>query len=168
MPGIARLGPPDPAIIYKLGQVRHSLQNLSMNQNANVSLEAQLETASQITYNLSMTAARGSVLMLYRRIFTLTNTFFRTSWWICMAAVVGYSIALFVTLGLQCSPYPMKMLWQHPEKCHTSTRDPMILGFVNAALDFCVLLLPLRMMWNLKMSKRQKGLVGGLLSLGLL
>ena len=85
-----------------------------------------------------------------------------------MAAVVGYSIALFVTLGLQCSPYPMKMLWLHPEKCHRSTRDPMILGFVNAALDFCVLLLPLRMVWNLKMSKRQKGLVCGLLSLGLL
>ena len=139
-----------------------------MIHNANVSMEAQLEIASQITYNLSMTAARGSVLMLYRRIFTLKNPFFRTTWWMCMVAVVGYSIALFVTLGLQCSPYPVKMLWLHPEKCHTSTRDPMILGFLNAALDFCVLLLPLRMVWNLKMSKRQKGLVCGLLSLGLL
>ncbi|KAL8933731.1 MAG: hypothetical protein Q9211_005624 [Gyalolechia sp. 1 TL-2023] len=75
----------------------------------------------------------------------------------------------------QCSPHSIDRLWLDPTKCRqgprhskTGTSAPTIGGFVNALVDVYVLLLPIKMVWNLKMTNKRKILVCGLFSLGLL
>ena len=44
----------------------------------------------------------------------------------------------------------------------------MVFGSVNAAIDLSILLLPIPMVWQLKMARRQKTAVTGILGLGLM
>jgi len=63
-----------------------------------------------------MTSARVSVLMLYRRIFSLANHLFRAAWWICLPVVLIYGAILFAIFVAQCSPDPISALWLNPGK----------------------------------------------------
>ena len=129
---------------------------------------AKVVFASQLTYNLLITTARISVLMLYYRIFSLANTYFMSAWWISMSLVLGVCTAVFIDLGMQCSPGPVSALWRDVTHCNFKNKSPMILGFVNAIVDLYILLLPMRMVWMLQMSTKRKALVCGLFALGIM
>lgn len=135
----------------------------------------QVQLASQLTYTLLITAVRMSILLLYRRIFFLRNRYFAVAWWSSIAIVLGYCIALLVIPLTQCSPHSVDNLWRHPEKCRQGPRNtrvgakaPAIWGFVNIFVDLCLLILPIKMIWNLKLTIRRKILVYGLFCLGML
>lgn len=88
---------------------------------------------------------------------------------------VAYCAALLAISLTQCSPHSIDNLWLDPTKCRQGPRDteagakaPTIGGFVNAFVDLCVLLLPTKMVWDLKLSNKRKILVCGLFGLGLL
>lgn len=115
-----------------------------------------------------MAAARMSVLLLYRRIFSLSNRYFRVAWWICACIVLGYFFVLLGGSFTQCSPRPISTLWRDPAKCHGSNKPLMIMGFLNAVIDIYVLVLPIRQVWKLQMSFGRKLIVCGLFALGLL
>ena len=85
-----------------------------------------------------------------------------------MSLVLGVCTAVFVDLGLQCSPHPVSALWRDITHCNFEPRKPMIVGFVNAAVDLCILILPMRMVWMLQMSTKRKALVCGLFALGIM
>ena len=132
-----------------------------------------MELVGWLTYIFLMAAARTSILLLYRRIFTLMNGWFRLAWWTSMSIVLAYSaVQLAICLSL-CAPHSIDTLWHDPSKCRGTAGDikskkPIILAFLNAAVDLGILLLPIRMVWNLQMAKKRKILVSGLFGLGLL
>lgn len=115
--------------------------------------------------------------MLYRRIFTLTNRWFKFFWWLCTSVVVAYCLVQFGILLAQCSPQPVSTLWDEPSKCFSpeqtsihidKTKIPAAAGFVNAFIDLCTFLLPVRMVCMLQMTFQRKLLICGLLMFGLL
>ncbi|KAL8847521.1 MAG: hypothetical protein Q9221_007449 [Calogaya cf. arnoldii] len=125
-----------------------------------------LNLANAITYGLLMTAARCSVLLLYRRIFTLSNQTFKWLWWTFLWLVLGYLIALLVGMLLQCRPHPVSALWWNPQQCHGSGNEIMIMGFLNAAVDVLVLVLPIRSVLALQLPLGRKLMVCGLFGMG--
>lgn len=128
---------------------------------------------TQLTYIFLMAAARLSILMLYRRIFSLKIRWFRLAWWMTVCIVVAYGLVLLAVFLTQCSPHPMDTLWLNPAKCRSGTRyieseGPTIGGFINAAIDVCLILLLIKMVYGLRMTNKRKVLVCGLFDLGLL
>ncbi|KAL8933957.1 MAG: hypothetical protein Q9216_006136 [Gyalolechia sp. 2 TL-2023] len=137
--------------------------------------QAQIQLASHFTYTFLITAVRISILLMYRRIFSLKNGWFKIAWWTSMFVVLAYCTALLAVSLAQCSPYSVDNLWLDPMKCRQGPRDteagakaPAIGGFVNALIDICVFLLPVRMVFGLKLTRKRKILVCALFGLGLL
>ena len=128
----------------------------------------QLEIASEITYIFLITFGRASVLFLYRRVFTLSNPWFRLSWSVITTSAVGFCIALLVTVIFQCQSQPLFTLSLSPGKCLTDSAAPMAMGYVNASIDFVILLLPTRMVWMLQMPVRRRLAVCGIFGLGMM
>ena len=110
--------------------------------------------------------------MLYRRIFSLRVTWFRIAWWINSVLVISYFVALLAGLMHQCGPFPVSTLWRSPAMCTATQRagssGTAIMGFLNAFLDALILVLPIRMVWSLQMSFKQKLGVSAIFALGLM
>ena len=109
--------------------------------------------------------------MLYRRIFSLRVLWFRIAWWINVILVISYFAALLAGLLRQCGTLPISTLWRSPAKCGHSmggTIGPAGMGFLNAVLDTLILVLPIRMVWSLQMSFKQKLGVSAIFALGLM
>ncbi|KAL2053800.1 hypothetical protein ABVK25_005729 [Lepraria finkii] len=127
-----------------------------------------LELASQITYILLITTARASILMLYRRIFSLGTKWFRVGWSFNVALVLGYCIMLLISFFLQCGRAPISSLWRSPTLCDSSVVGASIMGFLNAFIDTSILVLPIFMVRSLQMSYERKWAVCGIFALGLI
>ena len=117
-----------------------------------------------MTYVLLITAARLCVLLLYRRIFSLTKRWFRAAWWSCVAFTLAYWVALLTIFLMQihanCS-----------SACRNSksfSRKPLTAAWLNIAIDACLLVLPMRMVWMLQLSTKRKIGVCALFALGLM
>lgn len=82
--------------------------------------------------------------------------------------VLGYFAYLFIKFFLQCLPYPLSFLWKDPIQCNPLGRDAQISGIVNVFIDITILLMPLPMIWFLRISKKQKIAVSGVFLLGLM
>ena len=109
--------------------------------------------------------------MLYRRIFGLRVLWFRIAWWINVVLVIIYFAALLAGLLTQCGSVPVSTLWLSPATCVHNPKDSSgaaVMGFLNAVLDTLILVLPIRMVWSLQMSFRQKFGVSGIFALGLM
>ena len=107
--------------------------------------------------------------MLYRRIFGLRVRWFRIAWWINVALVIIYFAALLAGLLSQCGSLPVSTLWRSLATCEQATKTasgPAIMGFLNAILDTLILVLPIRMVWSLQMSFKQKFGVSAIFALG--
>lgn len=87
-----------------------------------------------------------------------------------MSFVLLYGATLFAIFIVQCSPDPINTLWLDPEKCHRSSltelTGPPLGSFLNAFLDGCILVLPIRMVCMLQMTTKRKTMVCALFALG--
>ena len=114
-----------------------------------------------------MTVARLSILLLYRRIFSLARRWFRVAWWSCTTLTLAYLVALITSFLAQCheaSHDPRACRDTHSE----ASRAPMISGFMNVFIDLAIWTLPLRMVWMLHLSPRRKVGVAAMFALGLM
>ena len=80
--------------------------------------------------------------------------------------VIAYFIACYFQICFQCKP--ISILWTFKGSCSGRNVEAEIFGGLNAAIDLSILLLPIPMVWQLKMERRQKIAVTGILWLGLL
>ena len=104
--------------------------------------------------------------MLYRRIFTLRAQWFRVLWYINFAVVLIYLIILIVLQTTACRP--ISDIWNHLGTCLPDLNQMAAIGFVNAAIDLSVLVLPIRMVWKLQLSRYNKIAISSVFALGLL
>lgn len=115
-----------------------------------------------------MTTARLSLLFLYRRIFNLRLFWFRLAWWCCIVIVSLYCITLVVDDVVQCKTTPLHAGTTDLKLCWHRELQAAIMGYLNAAIDLTILVLPIRMVWILQMERRQKMAIGGVFGLGLM
>lgn len=83
-------------------------------------------------------------------------------------ANLGFCVALLVTLIFQCQGQPLSVLWQEPSKCIPNAAAPMTMGYLNALIDFLILLLPIRMVWMLQLPVQRRLAVSGIFGLGMM
>jgi len=78
----------------------------------------------------------------------------------------AYSIVLFITNMAQCAPNPPSALWRDRAGCGFNIAGVAAMGYLNAFVDLTILILPIRMVWTLQMSTKQKVAIAAVFGLG--
>jgi hypothetical protein len=96
---------------------------------------------------------KGSILLQYRRLFT-TKTF-QIMNWLTMAVVVAYTFWTVFSSIFAC--VPVRAFWTRE---HASCINQYAMWFTNAAIniatDFAIILLPIPVIKNLNLERRQR------------
>ncbi|KAG4427639.1 hypothetical protein IFR05_016879 [Cadophora sp. M221] len=119
-----------------------------------------LNLAATILYCLSILFIKLSILLLYLRI--SPDTKFRAAVYLVIVVVVGYNLGSAFTNLFACTPIAKS--WDLSNTSGSCINRPTFY-FANAGLnigtDFVMLILPIPLLWNLQMPRRQKaGLIG--------
>ena len=119
-----------------------------------------------LIYAACIASVKISILLFYRGIFNLFNPRFRFCWYANLSVVIAHFFALCLELSFQYEP--ISLMWAQGSVNYVDHLALMVFGSLNAAIDLSILLLPIPMTWQMKMEKRQKITVTGILGLGLL
>ena len=110
---------------------------------------------SSVFYLLSIYGYRMALLLMYIRLFGVSKPF-RWATWIVMAFVTGYLFSNFLTLLFGCTPIAKYWRPQEPGHCIDLVKADYAYGSMNVASDALLFLLPLPMVWQLQLSRREK------------
>lgn len=110
---------------------------------------------ADLIYLISLIGYKMAILLIYLRLFAI-NSRFKYLTWTVMFFVCGYLFSNFWTQIFGCSP-PSK--YWHPDipgHCINYTKAGLAYGSMNISSDFFIFLLPLPMIWGLKLSRKEK------------
>lgn len=122
--------------------------------------------AVQLIYTTALWLCRISGLAFYSRL-CKDVTRFRMHMWLASIFVTAVFITQFLILALQC--IPIQALWHDgPGQCMTTRASFISTGAMTITCDSIILLIPVRIIWDLKMNRRRKSLLAGTLLVGVL
>ncbi len=124
--------------------------------------------AGMVVYSFTITTAKVSVLLLYRRIFATQA--FRRRTTVIMILCITWSIVAIFTEIFQCRPFSAAFNLEHilTDSCIDLQAYYWGIAISNLLMDFVLLILPLHMVWNLKLPARQKMLLSGVFLCGIM
>ncbi|KAF2642029.1 hypothetical protein P280DRAFT_290946 [Massarina eburnea CBS 473.64] len=136
----------------------------------------QLALAIEVNYLAATSLTKISILCFYRR---MTNGTIRRKFiywvWALIAFVVAYFISFSFAILFTCTPVEgnwrlFDMAWRlHNElKCHDEGVIIVVVVVISTLQDFIICALPVFLVWNLQMAKRQKVALIALFGMGLL
>lgn len=133
-----------------------------------MSLLPQVFMCSLLTYSLTITSVKISLLVLYRRVFD-TLAFRKRSLIVGLACLLWGVIAIFTTI-FQCRPLTAAFDPASLFTYHCIDIERYYIGMVasNLGIDIVMLVLPLHMVWNLQLPLSQRVALSGIFSIGLL
>lgn len=116
----------------------------------------QVLMATMITYSLTITSVKISLLLLYRRIFN-TTLFKKQSLIVGIACIVWLVVEMSLNI-FQCTPFSaaFQPAYLFTDRCIDLQAFYWGVTVTNLLLDVVVLLLPMQVVWKLKLPKRQK------------
>lgn len=122
--------------------------------------------AGNVTYSLTITMVKLSILLLYRRIFA-TERFKRTILAIGALCLIWFLIVILMNVFM-CRPFNAAF---NPEtvltkKCIDLESFYRGITVANLIIDVIILYLPLHMVWSLQLAIRQKLSLSGVFMLG--
>ncbi|RMZ72795.1 integral membrane [Pyrenophora seminiperda CCB06] len=121
---------------------------------------------SIIFYNISLCATKVSILLQYRRIFTVPEM--RIPLALLMAFIVTWGLISLLLTTFTC--VPVYAYWDVLAKPTARCIKNNSLWYMNASFnivtDICVAFLPVRVIWNLQLARRQKVALIGVLTIG--
>lgn len=131
--------------------------------------------AIELNYIASTTLIKVAILVFYRRITgTLKNAFVYSVWAMIAFCVIPSIIFAFLII-FTCSPvigffrlFDLKWRLQNELKCQNEGAIIVACAIVGTIQDFIVCLLPIVLVWNLKMSRRQKAALCGIFGVGMI
>ncbi|KAG7001511.1 hypothetical protein G7Y79_00031g066260 [Physcia stellaris] len=106
-------------------------------------------------YIISLLGYKFSILLLYLRLFGVSIRF-RYWTWAVMFFVFGYLFSNFITQFFGCTPIIKYWNSKVPGHCIIPIRAAFSYGTMNFVSDLFIFILPLPMVWRLKLSRRQK------------
>ena len=129
----------------------------------------QIVFALELTYDVAHIAIKTSILLLYRSIFTLNGRWFRLAWY-TLAIYVFASLVIFIVVSLlQCRP--VQYFWEQAPGVEGSCVDLVAtyegVGVMVLVADLALLILPLPMVWKLKIHLAQKLQLSAIFAVGL-
>lgn len=117
-------------------------------------------------YNIALTIAKLSAMFQFLRFFVIPEM--RIVAWTLISIVSMYCVA--ITIALLCSCLPIESFWIEalPGKCV----DFLVLWYFNSSFnvvtDIAVVVLPLYVLKDLRLPRRQKWAVMGVFGVGIL
>jgi hypothetical protein len=119
---------------------------------------------SQILYVVTQNLAKGSILLLFLRIFPDKRFCLITK--ICLAWTVCHTIAFTIAVIAQCNP--ISSIWDSSlkVKCYNSTAIVFAGAAFSIVEDIVIILLPVRELTNLNLPLRKKLTVIFMFALG--
>ncbi|ESZ89959.1 hypothetical protein SBOR_9649 [Sclerotinia borealis F-4128] len=124
-----------------------------------------LALASNVLYNMLVNASKASILLFYRRIFSVDRQYLVFMRF--MAVIIPLN-CLAAVCGLIFSTNPVRAQW-NVGMPHSSMNDRLfwtIMAVVNILLDILILGIALVKVWNLHMSWRRKAITSTVFLLG--
>ncbi|KAE8382726.1 hypothetical protein BDV26DRAFT_253051 [Aspergillus bertholletiae] len=130
----------------------------------------------EILYVIGSGLLRVSVLLFYRRMgFREVSRCFVIATWICIATIIGYSLAFFAVIFGSCQPLhaywdQVNPVWaaSHPWKCYNEPIHILVATSVALVQDVVVTTLPAILCWKLEISLREKIALGSIFFVGYL
>lgn len=140
-----------------------------------VVLTFQITFSIELNYLISTTLIKISILCFYRRMTgSLKNAF--VYWvWAAIISCVLYGLIFTFLIIFTCTPVVgyfrlFDMAWRLQNKLDCRDEGAMIItcAIVSTIQDFVICLLPIFLVWNLRMAKRQKAALCVIFGLGLI
>lgn len=124
-----------------------------------------------IVYSLAAMAIKLSIILLYIRVFSTSNTAFRRCIYTASFLSVALSVTFIIVILAACQP--LEFFWTQYDGVSEGTCIDISSFFVafsifNVSLDVFLLVLPIPMVLKLHMSVRKKLIVCALMMLGIL
>ena len=131
-----------------------------------ISTFLQVLMATMITYSLTITSVKISLLLLYRRIFN-TTLFKKQSLIVGIACIVWLIVEMSLNI-FQCTPFSaaFQPAYLFTDRCIDLQAFYWGVTVTNLLLDVVVLLLPMQVVWKLKLPNRQKITLSAIFLLG--
>lgn len=126
--------------------------------------------ASEIHYPITMTMIKTSIILLYFRLFGVSK-WFRMVLYVTEAVILSWCIATVLPAIFRCKPVPYGWLTPTVEMIgHCTNIDAYLLAtsVLNVIIEFWILLLPLSVVWRLRLPTKQKVAVSCIFLLGAL
>ncbi|KAK7186798.1 hypothetical protein DPSP01_001148 [Paraphaeosphaeria sporulosa] len=122
--------------------------------------------ASLIVYYLSLGLTKTSILLQYRRVFATTSRTFHLAFWAVMAVVVCYTIWTEMVSIFAC--VPVRAFWtkETGAKCINQFATWFTNAAINILTDFALIILPIPVIRNLNLARRQKQALIGIFAVG--
>ncbi|KAF4202619.1 hypothetical protein CNMCM8927_000014 [Aspergillus lentulus] len=115
-----------------------------------------------------MALVKLSLLISYLRFFT--QPLFRGLTWAMVALIVSWALAYMIALFLACKP--LKDYWEsiqfNPPNCINQSASTFSFSITNLATDLMVLILPMRVLWMLKLPIRERLVLITVIDIGIL
>lgn len=108
-----------------------------------------------MAYNLSTLFVKASILFFYLR-FSAANPKFRIVVYVVLFIVVGYSLSAGLAFLYLCTP--MEKLWNPTVvgTCVNENAAYLASAILNSTTDIIILLLPIWLLWPLRVQLTQK------------
>ncbi|KAK3986738.1 hypothetical protein QBC44DRAFT_372771 [Cladorrhinum sp. PSN332] len=119
-----------------------------------------------ISYNLCTLFVKISILTLYLR-YSTQRKYFRIAVYVVMFIAAGYSFTNAIAFTYNCTP--IERLWDPvnvPGRCINSYEHFLIAAGLNVGTDIVILLLPIWMLWGVRLGTMQKLGLGGIMMAG--
>lgn len=131
----------------------------------------QMEYAIELTYCVAITTIKFSILLFYRRVFInqTTSKKFVVLWYTITVWCFLWGISTFFAAAFQCTPISYgwtQFTGKTTGKCVDFTALLLSTAVINICTDVAVLVLPMPLVWRLKIERSQKFAVSGIFLLG--
>jgi len=130
--------------------------------------------AIELNYLISTTLIKISILCFYRRLSGSLKTVFVYGVWAAIASCVIYGLIYTFLLIFTCNPVIgnfrlFDIAWRLKNELTCLNEGAIIVScaIISTIQDLVICLLPIFLVWNLKMPKRQKAALCGIFALGL-
>jgi hypothetical protein len=131
--------------------------------------------AIELNYLAATTFVKISILCFYRRMSGSIKTAFVYGVWAMIVFCVLYSIIFAILIICTCTPvigffHMFDILWRvHNElTCRDEGAIVVACAIIGTVQDLFICLLPVLLIWNLKMARRQKAALFGIFGIGLI
>ena len=122
--------------------------------------------ASNLLYTVSITSAKAAVLLLYLRIFTVRR--FRIAIYLVGTLCLLWFVAAFFIFLFQCQPVNKGWVPNTPGACLDLRNVYYGTSASNSILDIIVTVMPIRVIWKLKLARKQRVVLTLIMCLGLM
>ncbi|MCJ1435265.1 hypothetical protein MMC27_004637 [Xylographa pallens] len=127
---------------------------------------AKLLLSAEVIWGCAISTVKGSILLLYHRIFAINNRAFTATLWIVGIFIIGYCTTQTFASLFQC--IPIESNWEVGVRHHCVNSDlgGTIISAFNVLTDFVLLVLPMPILYKLQKPWAQKVQIMGMFLLG--